>query len=83
VGGTTKYTKMICELFYRLKNYPNSAAPWLASIINCNEGSQGNGTTAITAAATALKTSEHTASPMDVSDNRVALEEPDESSGLL
>jgi hypothetical protein len=32
VGGTEKYTKVLFELFYQLKNHPGAAANWLASM---------------------------------------------------
>jgi predicted solute-binding protein len=34
VGGTEKYTRMLGELFYKLKNHPGAFASWLASFLN-------------------------------------------------
>jgi hypothetical protein len=77
VGGTSKYTNLICELFCRLKDYPNSVAPWLTSILDESDLTE-------TPANVAIATESAAASSLDMSEHyRVALEEPDESVGLL
>lgn len=72
-GGMAKYSRMLCELFYKLKDYPDVAAgQWLSSLL-CNDELEME----------TLVELPVTTSTKNKSDTRVSLEEPDESAGLL
>ena len=77
VGGAEKYTRMLCELFFRLKNHPGLFGSWLTTLLKEHGEDDVDHLTSDELPAGKQMTVD------DTNEKRSTLEEPDDSSGLL